>query len=82
MNEGNDHLDHLIGDAIATQPGFADLWAPYALMLDLSAERVRLGLSQQEVAERMGHRTPGDGAPKPGGSVGRPVAARTKRRAA
>ncbi len=48
------YLDHLIQDATETRPGFAELWEPNAHMLKLSEERSRLGLSQAEVAFRMG----------------------------
>lgn len=49
-----DYLDEMIRVSIEDDPGFASIWAPYAQMLALSDERVRLGLSQQDVADRMG----------------------------
>lgn len=109
-----DYLDEMIRVSGEDDPEFAAAWLPHALMLELSVERVRLGLSQQEVAERMSigrpavvrmendpesvslgriaryaqaigaslRVVPGDGVPKPPSRAGRPVAARTKRRAA
>lgn len=53
-NEEPDYLAHLIQVSIDERPGFAEIWAPYAHMIRLADERVRLGLSQQDVAERMG----------------------------
>jgi len=115
MGEEKDYLNELIEANCAKDADFARAWLPHALMLDLSSERVRLGLSQQDVAARMGVTrpyvarmenspegvslakiaryaeaigatlkvVPGDGTPKtaPAGR-GRPVAARSKRRAA
>lgn len=49
-----DYLDHLIQEAKESRPGFASIWEPNAHMLALSTERARLGLSQAEVAARMG----------------------------
>ena len=49
-----DGLEALIQESIENDPGFADVWSPYAYMISLSDERVRLGLSQHEVAQRMG----------------------------
>lgn len=49
-----DYLDHLIQMSIDERDGFAEVWAPYAHIIALSDERVRLGLSQQDVADRMG----------------------------
>ena len=60
--EEPDYVDELIRLSIENEPGFADAWAPYAHVGRLIDERRRLGLSQREVAERMG--------------VGQPVVAR------
>ena len=49
-----DYLDELIRDGIDNDPGFAEGWAPYAMVGQLVGERTRLGLSQRAVAERMG----------------------------
>jgi DNA-binding XRE family transcriptional regulator len=49
-----DGLALLIQDSLDNDPGFADVWAPLALLSQLIDERIRLGLSQGEVAERMG----------------------------
>lgn len=49
-----DYLDELIQQSIDHDPGFAEGWAPYAIVGRLIDERTRLGLSQREVAERMG----------------------------
>ncbi len=49
-----DYLDDLIQMSIQERPGFGEIWTPYAHVIALSAERVRLGLSQQDVADRMG----------------------------
>ena len=115
MNEEQDYTDEMIRISIEDDPAYAMGWLPHALMLDLSKERVRLGLTQQDVAERMGiarpsvarmeHNpegvslariaryaqaigaslkvVPGDGDPKaaPLGR-GRPVSARSRRKAA
>ncbi|MHB8636523.1 MAG: helix-turn-helix domain-containing protein [Fimbriimonadaceae bacterium] len=50
---GADGLALLIQDSLDNDPGFADLWAPLALLSKLIDERIRLGLSQAEVAKRM-----------------------------
>ena len=52
--EGRDGLATLIQDSLDNDPGFEDVWAPLALLSKLIDERRRLGLSQAEVAERMG----------------------------
>jgi DNA-binding XRE family transcriptional regulator len=49
-----DGLALLIQDSLDNDPGFADVWAPLALLSKLIDERLRLGLSQAEVANRMG----------------------------
>ena len=49
-----DGLTLLIQDSLDNDPGFADVWAPLALLSKLIDERIRLGLSQAEVANRMG----------------------------
>jgi DNA-binding XRE family transcriptional regulator len=49
-----DGLALLIQDSLDNDPGFADVWAPLTLLSQLIDERIRLGLSQGEVAERMG----------------------------
>lgn len=49
-----DGLALLIQESLDNDPGFADVWAPLALLSQLIDERVRVGLSQAEVAERMG----------------------------
>jgi DNA-binding XRE family transcriptional regulator len=49
-----DGLALLIQDSLDNDPGFADVWAPLALLSKLIDERIRLGLSQAEVASRMG----------------------------
>jgi DNA-binding XRE family transcriptional regulator len=50
----DDGLALLIRDSIDNDPGFVDVWAPLALLSKLIDERIRLGLSQAEVACRMG----------------------------
>lgn len=52
--DAGDGLDFLIQDSIDNDPGFADVWAPLSLLSKLIDERIRLGLSQAEVANRMG----------------------------
>jgi len=52
--DGKDGLELLIQDSLNNDPGFADVWAPLALLSKLIDERIRLGLSQAEVARRMG----------------------------
>jgi hypothetical protein len=54
LSEEADGLEVLVRASIDNDPGFADAWSPYAHMIALSDERVRLGLSQHEVAQRMG----------------------------
>jgi DNA-binding XRE family transcriptional regulator len=49
-----DGLALLIQDSLDNDPGFADVWAPLALLSKLIDERIRLGLSQAKVACRMG----------------------------
>jgi DNA-binding XRE family transcriptional regulator len=49
-----DGLALLIQDSLDNDPGFADVWAPLALLSKLIDERIRLGLSQADVAKRMG----------------------------
>lgn len=51
--KSSDGLKILIQDSLDNDPGFADVWAPLALLSKLIDERTRLGLSQAEVAERM-----------------------------
>ena len=53
-NNAEDGLGLLIQDSLDNDPGFADVWAPLALLSKLIDERIRLGLSQAEVASRMG----------------------------
>ena len=48
-----DGLALLIQDSLDNDPGFADVWAPLALLSKLIDERIRLGLSQAEVATQM-----------------------------
>ncbi len=52
--KSEDGLGLLIQDSLENDPGFADIWAPLALLSTLIDERIRLGLSQAEVANRMG----------------------------
>lgn len=54
LAEEADGLKTVIQASIESDPGFADIWSPYAYMITLSDERVRLGLSQCDVAQRMG----------------------------
>ncbi len=54
LRNSEDGLDLLIQDSLDNDPGFADVWAPLALLSKLIDERIRLGLSQAEVANRMG----------------------------
>lgn len=49
-----DGLALLIQDSLDNDPGFADVWTPLALLSKLIDERIRLGLSQADVATRMG----------------------------
>lgn len=49
----SDYLDKLHEEAIK-QPGFAEVWEPYRIMCELIDERCRLGLSQREIAEKIG----------------------------
>lgn len=53
QENGGDGLALLIQDSLDNDPGFADVWAPLALLSKLIDERIRLGLSQAEVANRM-----------------------------
>ena len=52
--ERRDGLAILIQDSLDNDPGFEDVWAPLALLSKLIDERRRLGLSQAEVAAKMG----------------------------
>lgn len=54
MKEEKDYLQERIAHDVEHEPGFAEVWAPYALMGGLIRERNRLGLTQREVALRMG----------------------------
>ncbi|MGV3615081.1 MAG: helix-turn-helix domain-containing protein [Fimbriimonas sp.] len=49
-----DYLQERIAHDVANDPGFAEVWAPCALMIKLVDERIRLGLTQAEMASRMG----------------------------
>lgn len=53
-NREPDYLDHLIQISHEDRPGFSELWEPVGQMLALGEARVRIGLSQQDVADRMG----------------------------
>lgn len=48
-----DYLDKL-NEAAMAQPGYVGVWEPYRVMGALVDERVRLGLTQREVAEELG----------------------------
>ena len=52
-DDAKDGLALLIQDSLDNDPGFVDVWAPLALLSKLIDERIRLGLSQAEVASRM-----------------------------
>lgn len=52
--EEKDYLNDRISHDLANEPGFAETWAPFAIMGDLVRERVRLGLTQADVARQMG----------------------------
>ena len=54
MKRENDYLDEMVDVSCTDDPAYAAAWAPHALMLELSVERVRQGLTQEEVARRMG----------------------------
>jgi len=54
LKNAEDGLGLLIQDSLDNDPGFADVWAPLALLSKMIDERIRLGLSQAEVAGRMG----------------------------
>jgi len=54
LKNAEDGLSLLIQDSLDNDPGFADVWAPLALLSKLIDERIRLGLSQAEVASQMG----------------------------
>lgn len=54
MSEEKDYLQERIAHDVEHDPGFAEAWAPYALMGRLVGERNRLGLSQRDLATRMG----------------------------
>ena len=49
-----DYLQERIAHNVKEDPGFAEAWAPFAIMGQLVDERLRLGLSQTDVARRMG----------------------------
>ena len=53
-DDAPDGLAFLIQNALDTRPDFADVWAPISLVDKMERERIRLGLSQAQVAERMG----------------------------
>lgn len=53
-DEEPSYLDELIQASIDEDPGFADAWAPFEFVARLMDERARLGLSQRDVAGRMG----------------------------
>ena len=49
-----DYLDDLIEAEIARNPRFASEWPAVEAALELAALRQKMGLTQKEVAERMG----------------------------
>jgi transcriptional regulator with XRE-family HTH domain len=49
----SDYLDELI-DMSKREPAFAEAWEPIELMLQLTKARIDQGLSQDQVAQRMG----------------------------
>jgi transcriptional regulator with XRE-family HTH domain len=49
----NDYLDELI-DTSKNEPEFAEVWGPIDIMLQLVQARVKQGLTQEDVASRMG----------------------------
>ena len=54
MREERDYLQDRIAHDVEHEPGFAEAWAPYALMGRLVGERNRLGLTQRDLAARIG----------------------------
>ncbi len=54
MSEEKDYLQERIAHDLKDDSGFAEIWAPYALMGGLIGERNRLGLTQRELATRLG----------------------------
>ena len=54
QTEKPDGLAILVQDSLDHDPGFADVWAPLAMVGKLIDERRRQGLSQNQLAERMG----------------------------
>jgi len=49
-----DYLDELIEDRKVNDPFFAQVWAAIQLVDELAKRREAMGLSQQEIADRMG----------------------------
>ena len=53
-DDAPDGLEALISHDLEHDLGFADVWAPFAVLRGILDERRRLGLSQADVAARMG----------------------------
>lgn len=53
-----DGLDGVIEGSKAADPGFAETWRPFEIVIAMRDRRIELGLTQAVVAERMGVPTP------------------------
>ena len=53
LSRETDYLDELVTKAKLQVDGFAEAWAPVEVMHDLVSLRTTLGLTQEQVAERM-----------------------------